>query len=172
MKPKLRCRVSSLPKLAARYDYQGEDAELRGMQQAILERGYMRKDGLRIVARWKARRSAGRMEANTEDYTREITQYAFSTTTKRARIEILTLLSGVGWPSASVLLHFFHCDPYPIIDYRALWTVSMGVPSQYDFDFWWQYVVFCRELAARCGLGMRMLDRALWQYSRENQVPS
>ncbi len=105
----------------------------------------MKKDELRLVSRWKATRSAGQMVRNTGDYVREITQYAFSATTERARIEILTLLDGVQWPTASVILLFFHRDPYPIIDFRALWTVSMEVPGQYNFEFWWQYVVFCRD---------------------------
>ncbi len=48
----------------------------------------------------------------------------------------------------------------------------MDVPSQYGFEFWWQYAVFCRDLAAKCGLNMRMLDRALWQYSKENRASS
>jgi hypothetical protein len=78
----------------------------------------------------------------------------------------------VQWPTASVILHFFHRDPYPIIDFRALWTVSMEVPGQYNFEFWWQYVVFCRDLATKSSLNMRMLDLALWQYSKENQASS
>ena len=36
-------------------------------------------------------------------------------------------LSGVRWPTASVLLHFGHRDRYPILDYRAL--EALGVPS-------------------------------------------
>jgi hypothetical protein len=68
-----------------------------------------------------------------------------------------------------VILHFFHRDPYPIIDFRALWSVSLPVPVQYGFDFWWPYVQFCRDLSDRTGLDMRTLDRALWQYSKENQ---
>jgi hypothetical protein len=31
------------------------------------------------------------------------------------------------------------------------------------------YAEFCRKTAAECGVSMRMLDRALWQYSKENQ---
>jgi hypothetical protein len=78
----------------------------------------------------------------------------------------------VQWPTASVILHFFHRDPYPIIDFRALWTVSMEVPGQYNFEFWWQYVVFCSDLATKSSLNVRMLDLALWQYSKENQASS
>ena len=93
MKPQLRCRVDELPALAARYHYPTDDTELKGFRKEILARGYMTKDELRVVARWKASRSAGRMERNTEDYVREITQYAFAATTERARIELLTRLA-------------------------------------------------------------------------------
>jgi len=78
----------------------------------------------------------------------------------------------VQWPTASVILHFSHLDPYPIIDFRALWTVSMEVPGQYNFDIWWQYVGLCRDLATKSSLNMRMLALALWQYSKENQASS
>jgi hypothetical protein len=38
-----------------------------------------------------------------------------------------------------------------------------------DFAFWWSYVNRCRDLADQARVDMRTLDRALWQYSRENQ---
>ena len=75
-------------------------------------------------------------------------------------------------PARSVVLHFFHNDPYPILDFRALWSISLDVPSQYDFDFWWNYVEYCRALSTESHLDMRQLDRALWQYSKENQETS
>ena len=68
------------------------------------------------------------------------------------------------WPMASVILHFFHRENYPILDYRALWSVSLKAQLQYDFAFWWDYVQFCRDVAQRNEVTMRMLDRALWQY--------
>jgi len=109
------------------------------------------------------------MEGTPEEYVKEITEFVFKATTERARIEILTILDGVRWPTASVILHFFHRAPYPIMDFRALWSVSLLVPAQYSFAFWWTYVQFCRDLSTRTGLDMRTLDRALWQYSKENQ---
>jgi hypothetical protein len=129
----------------------------------------MTKDELRIIAQWKAPRSSGRMENNPEEYVKEITEFALNAATERARIKVLTTLDGVRWPSASVILHFFHKEAYPIMDFRALWSVSLSVPSQYNFGLWWPYVQFCRELSEKAGLDMRTLDRALWQYSKENQ---
>jgi hypothetical protein len=37
------------------------------------------------------------------------------------------------------------------------------------FKFWWAYVQACRALALECGVAMRDLDRALWEYSNQNQ---
>ena len=70
---------------------------------------------------------------------------------------------------ASVILHFFHPEPYPILDYRALWSLSIDEPSYYKYNFWWEYVRICRDLAEANAVDMRTLDKAMWQYSKENQ---
>ena len=67
------------------------------------------------------------------------------------------------------LRDFFHRHPYPILDYRALWSLSLKLPKCYSFEFWWAYVEYCRELSSRNGVDMRTLDKALWQYSKEKQ---
>jgi hypothetical protein len=99
-----------------------------------------------------------------------VTRTALSTESEQLRVEVLTLLNGVSWPTASVILHFCHREAYPILDFRALW--SLGVEAndvRYNFDLWWGYTQACRRLAEETGLSMRELDRALWQYSKENQ---
>jgi len=72
---------------------------------------------------------SGHVEDNPEEYVKEITAFALGATTERSRIEVLTNLDGVRWPTASVILHFFHKEPYPIMDFRALWSVSLDVPA-------------------------------------------
>jgi hypothetical protein len=166
---KLRFSESEIVSWAGRYYYPHEESELIQLKQKIQNQGHLNKEQLRLVARWKAPRSAGHMEKNSPEYVREITSWSFSAIEERGKIESLTLLSGVHWPSASVILHLFHKDPYPILDFRALWSVSSDVPKQYSFDFWWKYTVFCRAIAKKNSLDMRTLDRALWQYSKENQ---
>lgn len=124
--PKLRCRQIELKKLAQRYEY--DSIDLGGIEAGICERGFLTKDDLWNVARWKSPRSAGQVEKNSQFFVEEISGIALSAKDERTRIEVLTLLNGVQWPTASVILHFFHREDYPIIDFRALWTVSMGVP--------------------------------------------
>jgi hypothetical protein len=169
MNPTLRCQESELPSFAERYQYPLQEKTVLGLRSGIVKRGFMTKDELRIIAQWKAPRSSRRMEKNPEEYVKEITGFALNAATERARVEVLTTLDGVRWPSASVILHFFHKEPYPIMDFRALRSVSLPVPAQCSFGFWWPYVQFCRDLSKNIGLDMRTLDRALWQYSKEHQ---
>ncbi|MEX0779804.1 MAG: hypothetical protein WD491_10830 [Balneolales bacterium] len=140
------------------------------LRKDVQQAGFLTKEQLKLLALWKSPRSAGHIEKNREAYIKEITMFSLSATDERSIIETLTLLDGVGWPTASVILHLFHKDPYPILDFRALWSVEAKLPSSYAFSFWWDYVRICRAMALRNGVDMRTLDRALWQYSKENQV--
>ncbi|UQN08815.1 hypothetical protein [Deinococcus sp. QL22] len=121
------------------------------------------------LSRWKSPRSAPLIQRNDEAYVQEITRFALTTPLERARIEALTLLSGVAWPTASVILHLYHLERYPILDFRALWSVQADLKHAYDFGFWMAYVEFCRVQADEANVDMRTLDRALWQYSKEKQ---
>src|SRR4029453_1613085 len=90
-----------------------------------------------------------------------VTRAALTSSDERVRIETFTVLRGVSWPTASVLLHFGHSDPYPILDYRALWSRGVDLAPLYTFGVWWSYVQFCRSLAEQCGVSIRTLDKAL-----------
>lgn len=169
MKPKLRFDESRIQKIAALYEYPIAEDELIDLKPVVQKRGFLKKQELQKIAYWKAPRSSGHVNKNEDAYVREITEFSFRASTERARIQVLTNLDGVSWPTASVILHLFHHEPYPIMDFRALWSVTLEVPKQYSFDFWWPYVEFCREITHRNQVDMRILDRALWQYSKENQ---
>ena len=170
MNPSLRFYDSHISHYAERYSYQINEDDIINRKSDIQNRGYLTKDDLFRIAYWKAPRSSGHVRKNTDDYVSEMSQFAFNTKCERAKIQALTNLDGVNWPTASVILHLFDKGKYPILDFRALFSISIDVPSQYKFDFWWEYVEFCRELAGRNSVSMRTLDRALWQYSKENQT--
>ena len=72
-------------------------------------------------------------------------------------------------PTASVILHFCDTRPYPVLDYRALWSLGYSRPPVYTFEFWSAYTHFTRALAQSTGHDMRTVDRALWQYSKHHQ---
>lgn len=160
---------SELKSWAHKYEYTRDESAIIDLRNDIQKSGCLTKDQLRQIARWKATRSAGHIEKNQDGYVKEISAWSFSANQERSRIEVLTLLDGVMWPTASVILHLFHKEPYPILDFRALWSVNLEVPQLYSFSFWWEYVQFCRTVAKRNSIDMRTLDRALWQYSKEKQ---
>ena len=167
----LRFPLSEIRYWARRYSYPGadEEAALLRLKPRIRKARRLTKDQLVRICTWKAARSAGNARGNDPEYVEHLTRLSFAASNERARIELLTLLDGVGWPTASVILHFFHKGRYPILDYRALWSVGAKPPRRYTFDFWWSYTLFCRRLAKKAGVRMRTLDKALWQYSKERQ---
>jgi hypothetical protein len=154
---------------AGRYDYPKEDLIEFEVAPRIRTRGYCTKDDLWALCDWKSPRIKPRCAANEAAFVEAVTRTALSTPNEHLREIVLTLLSGVGWPMASVILHFGHTRPYPILDFRALWSLGIDPPPIYSFEFWWEYTRFCRELAHESNVSMRVLDRALWQYSYENQ---
>jgi len=171
MGPCLRFSLDDIVGISNRYEYPNSETELMAQGPAVRDRGHLVKSELEALAHWKSPRAARHAGRNSEQYVAEVTRFALGTKCERARIESLTLLDGVSWPTASVILHLFHRDRYPIIDFRAIWSVSLDVPRQYSFDYWWAYVAFCRGRANAANVDMRTLDRALWQYSKENQKP-
>jgi hypothetical protein len=166
---KLRFKESQIENIASRYEYSRNENLVLEMRELIQKNGFLNFEQLLLVAKWKSPRSAGHVKKNSNEYVKEVTSFAFSATDERAKIETLTILDGVWWPTASVLLHLFHTERYPILDFRALWSVGLEVPNQYKYSFWIPYVAFCRNIAEKNKVSMRVLDRALWQYSKENQ---
>jgi len=165
----LRFKPDQIAVYAGNYEYSTSDVDLAQYAQEIQARGYLTKADLERVAKWKSPRSAGHISKNSEEYVKAVTALALQTDNEQLRIESLTLLDGVGLPTASVILHFYHIERYPILDSRALWSLSLDDSDKYSFEFWWNYTVICRTLATENTVDMRTLDKALWQYSKDNQ---
>jgi len=159
---RLRFPITEVMFWAARYSY-ADDAEVEAIGRAARERGWYTRDEFLTVTRWKTQRSRSRCEDNDEASVESMTRLALSTPDERIRIEAFTRLHGVAYPTASVLLHFARPDLYPIIDFRALWSLGWdSPPMSYTFDFWWGYTLACRSLAKNAGVTVRTLDRAMW----------
>jgi hypothetical protein len=167
---KIRFDEREIEHFAARYEYPQLEPDRQVLRSSVSLAGHLTLSQLQQLADWKSPRSAGHIKKNSDQFIQEVTGFALTAIDERSRIESLTLLDGVLWPTASVVLHFCHRDPYPIIDYRAIWSVSAEVPVPYTFRFWFDYVSYCREVAQRNHIQMRVLDRALWQFSKEHQI--
>jgi len=154
---------------AGRYDLGMDRTVEEEIGPRYRRRGYLTREDFLELCRWKTRRSRSLCARNTDEDVREASRVALETKSERVRIGVLLLLDGVSWPTASVILHFGIPDRYPILDVRALWSLGMDPPPNYTFDLWLAYAQHCRELAAAAHVDLRTLDRALWQYSAENQ---
>jgi hypothetical protein len=175
----LRFSKADLPEWARRYSY-ADDKQVLEAGERARSAGYFTLDDFLKVCDWKTRRRSRRHYIlNSEDEVRRITTAALLSTDEPKRLWSLVApnLKGVQMPTASVLLHLAVGDPtspalastaYPIIDFRALWSLNCEKRGD-TFRFWWRYVETCRALASEAGLSMRDLDRALWEYSSQNQ---
>lgn len=165
---RLRFQARHLAHWADAYEY-ADDGEVVAIGKSANKRGWYTKEEFARVCLWKTARTRSRVAKNEPPVVEEVTALALNSKSERIRIGVLRLLHGVEWPTASVLLHLGHSEPYPILDYRALWSCHVEASSTYGFPLWWGYSQFCRALRNKSGLSMRRVDRALWQYSKEHQ---
>jgi hypothetical protein len=161
--------LSEIQAYSQRYSYLLEDS-VEHLVPKVQERGFLTKGELAEVCCWKTPRSQKLVSQNDEDLVKTATAMALSETDDRLKIHVLLALDGVSMPTASVLLHWFDKQRYPIIDFRAMWSLGVPDTQSYSLRFWVEYVAFARELADQAGVSMRILDKALWQYSIENQI--
>jgi hypothetical protein len=162
-----RIPLRAIPEYASRYPAE-VDAEVEKIGAVARRLGYLRRPAFLALCRWKTPRTAPLCASNDAALVRRATSLAFATADERVRIELLTFLNGVSWPTASAILHLCFPDRYPILDVRALWTLSVS-PRGFAWPFWSAYVEFSRSLARKAGVSMRTLDRALWTWSKEHQ---
>ena len=165
---KLRFPRRDIARWANGYSY-SVDTFVEQLASRARARGHLTRPEFLALCRWKTPRSQPRCATNTAARIREATEIALGTRDEAAKAYILRSLSGVEWPTALVILHFCDTRPYPILDYRALWSVGVVKPPIYTFEFWWAYTKFTRALARAAKSDMRTLDRALWQFSKARQ---
>ncbi|MFT5424389.1 MAG: hypothetical protein ACI89L_002184 [Phycisphaerales bacterium] len=164
----IRFPIDQIQKYASEYVYE-DDSGVMEIGAVVRERGWLTFDELAAIAHWKSARITRHIQKNVPEDVTLITRAAFQLEADSARVLTLQALRGVGLPMASVLLHLCHPDPFPVIDYRALWSLRYEKEPPYSIPLWIEYVRVCRELAGQTGLSMRVLDRGLWQYSKVHQ---
>ena len=157
-----------LIKLAKGYSYPKDDPVIKA------QKVFLTRDEFIEIGQWKTSRQINNFQSNDEKFIQETTQVAFSPkTSERLRIEILRLLKGVDYPVASTILHFgYNPKKYPIIDFRAIWSLYKLNPGEfkYSFEFWDKYRKECLKMASEFDMPLRELDKALWQYSKKPET--
>jgi len=161
----LQFDASEIDALAGRYAASQDDYALLAGKQ-IASENYSREN-LKGIVKWKSPRPAALIEENTENDIAVALQFASAPATPEAlAVAVLIGLRGLGITMASAILTAINPERYTVLDFRAL--ESLGVKNWPDsFAFYVAYIRACRELATRHGKSLRTLDRALWQWSKE-----
>lgn len=148
-----------------------EDEIFNDIKMCGLPLRSLTKEILRKIAKWKSGRVERHVNKNDEKFVKEVTKISLSTNDdKQLKIEVLTLLRGVGIRMASAILYFCFPKKYPIMDVRA-WA-SLKKFKEIDgeikdtFECWKRYTNICRKVAKQNGVSLRALDKALWQYNK------
>jgi hypothetical protein len=166
---RLRFPESQVSRWAERYSYPEDNGLREAIRPAVRARGFLTKPDFLRVCEWKTPRTKSRCASNDEFTIQTVTRAALATGDESLKMDLLRTLAGVSWPTASTLLHFCDRRPYPILDYRALWSLGYRTAPRYTMEFWLEYLAFTRGLAKRLKVDIRTLDRALWQYSKVRQ---
>jgi hypothetical protein len=110
---KLQFDPRQVQRYATAYRYENAvEKDVEGTISPIVRkhRFYARQQFL-DVCYWKSPRTQKWCASNDAKTIEIITRAALTSSDERVRIETLTTLNGVSWPTASVLLHFGHPDP-------------------------------------------------------------
>jgi hypothetical protein len=164
----LRFSPSEIRALAARYVYE-DDSNAMTAGERIAAGDYTRGN-LEVIFRWKTGgRGISRLRWNSDAEIMDALRLAVNARTERAAVAVLCGLRGVEIPVASAILTAIDPGRYTIIDFRAL--EALGVEnSWHTVDSYLAYLEHCRSLARENNLGLRELDRAMWQWSKEQGV--
>ena len=150
----------------------GKDYVEKEMKDWLKNNRYLDREGFIKIGMWKSPRPKKHYKNNDDLTVKRITRHSFATDSEKERIECLLDLNGVGYPVASTILHFAFPDRYPIMDFRAIWSLGLKQPKYYCFDFWQKYCAEIKAISERVGENIRTIDKALWQYSVKNQRKS
>lgn len=149
------------------------EASVIGFRENVLERGFLLESELLEMARWKDRFAPSNIKQNSSEHIEAVTREAFRPGDDWEKLEKLIGkyggIFGVRESIASVILHLYDREKYPILDRHALRSIGINSEEvEYDKAFWEKYVKFCCTEAERYDVPMRTLDRALYKFSESN----
>jgi len=154
-----------------------ETAALIRELQAARARGYLTRNELEKVCRWKSARAIHLIKKNSIARSRTATRRALATRSERRRFEALTTLNGISVPMASAILTLLDPRRYGVLDIRV-WKLlyAMGAVTKkpsgvgFDFDNWYQFLMIIRYLAKNLHVDARDIERSLFLAHRAYQV--
>ena len=137
---------------------------------SVEDKGYLTKCELMEMGGWKDRFARSNIKnGSSSEHIEAVTRDAFRLGDDWEKLEKLTDIVGVGESIASVILHLYDQERYPILDRHALWSLTIDhTKVEYDEPFWKKYVNFCQAKADCHGVCMRTLDRALYKFSESD----
>jgi len=138
-------------------------------------RGYLTREELEKVCRWKSPRAIRLIKRNSATRVRTATRLALATRSERRRLEALRALDGVSVPMASAILTLLNPRRYGVIDIRvwellyALGEVTKKSGSGFNFNNWYQFLMKLRYFAKKLRVGARDIERSLFYAHKANQ---
>ena len=163
---KLAFDQSLILKFAALYSHRADRDALKAGED--ISRGRCTRKNLGRIFNWKTKgRGRSRLTKNTDKEIADVLKLAITARTDRAAIAVLTGLNGVNIPVASAILTAIDPKRFTIIDFRALEALNQR-KSALNINYYLEYLDFCKLLARKNRVTLRTLDRAFWQWSKEN----
>jgi hypothetical protein len=153
---------------AADYAEDYDDKVLREIGPRVHQRGHYDRDDLLAVGRWKARgRTQSWLNSNTDEEICDITRMALEADLPYQH-RIMTLLKGVRVPTATALLMVWDPDRHTVIDVNTVKALYDRGEINTQHLSYLDYLKVCQQISGRCGRGLRILDRALYEYGKQH----
>lgn len=166
---KLQFASSEIARFSEGYD--SEEDKVAEEAGARISAADFSRSNLQTIFNWKTKgRGKSRLVKNSDNEIADALRLALEAKTPRAAIAVLTGLSGVDVPVASAVLAMIRPDSYTIIDWRALHALGIYA-SSVTIKLYLSYLAACRSIAAENGVSLRVLDRAMWQWSKNEGIP-
>jgi len=120
---------------------------------------------IRAVSEWKAgNRNDWRLTNDASDVWNSWLIARKPSNSASRRFAALVRLGGVGAPIASTILTFLDDRHFTIVDWRTWTALGGNRRTQYSWEDYRRYLLFCTTDAQRLRLDLRTYDKALWVF--------
>jgi len=177
--PLRRLTYPSLDALLARElvreEHEGTATLIRDLRD-VRRRGFFTRGEFLRMCRWKSPRARRLWEKNSAARIRAVSRAVLATRDERARMELLTRLTGVGVPMGSAILTLIDPRRYGVLDIRA-WQLLFAIRSVdanrrgqgFTIAQWEIYLAALRAHARRLRVSARMVEYTLFHCHRKFQ---